>query len=123
MELDKNTTENIEPPKQKPTRKKQGSGNDAKRVSLRLQFFNQNECPAYKKLKNIFFQTGISHPELKRIAEILAENCHLRLDRDAKRDNRVLIKWFDENWSILDSEIDRIKIYDSDFNLISGECN
>lgn len=103
--------------KKTKTKKSQGEGSDAKRVALRLQSFNISESPAFKKI-SARFPSGISHSELKRMAEILAENLNLRLDRDAKRDNRVLIKWYDENWCILYNEIDRIQAYDEDYNLI-----
>ena len=93
---------NIEQINSKKTKSKkaQGEGSDAKRVALRLQSFNIYESPAFKKIASRF-PNGISHSELKRMAEILAENLNLSLDRDAKRDNRVLIKWYDENWCIL----------------------
>ena len=98
---------------------KRGQGKAAEKVTKRLRYFDSNESPAFKKISNLF-HSGIVRLELKRIAEILSENLGLTLDRDAKRDKRVLIKWFDENWSVLSKEIDKITIYDSEFNAISG---
>lgn len=98
-------------------RKRRGEGADAKRVSSRLENFNQNESIAYQTIIKKF-SLGITHKELKRIAEILAINNSLHLDRDAKRDNRVLIKWFDEHWRILSTEIEKIHAYDENGNLI-----
>lgn len=112
-----NQTSPLEKSENSNSRKTRGAGNDAKRVALRLQSFNIKESLAYKKISS-HFKSGISHSELKRVAEILSENLNLHLDRDAKRDNRVLIKWFDENWYILESEIEKIKAFDSDLNLI-----
>ena len=97
-----------------------GEGSDAKRIAERLNGFNQKESIAYKFIIRRF-EEGITHIELKRIAEIFAENNRLRLDRDAKRDNRVLIKWFDENWAIIGPQFYRIHMFDDQKNEIFKE--
>lgn len=88
-----------------------GTGNEAKRVSIRLNGFNYEESEVYKTLKR-YFSSGVTHNELKSIAQVICINTHLKLDRDATRDNRVLIKWFDENWEICEGMLQKIKTKD-----------
>ena len=53
---------------------------------------------------------NLIHPELINVAEIIAEYIAERpenpqkilVDRDARRDHRVLLKWFDENWDFVE---------------------
>lgn len=97
-----------------------GEGSDAKRIAERLMNFDQKESEAYKSIMRRF-SAGITHAELKRIAEIFTVNNKLRLDRDAKRDNRVLIKWFDENWGIIGPQFYRLHAYDEDNNPVFEE--
>ena len=73
--------------------------------------------PACIKL-NEKFGRGIIHEELKCLAEFICTKLNIELDRDAKRDNRVLHKWFHENWCAIEPEIDRIDLFDKDSNQI-----
>ena len=74
-----------------------GKGNEAKRVNARLNGFDHANSNVYKCLRQKFGAT-VTHRELKSIAKIICLHTGLKLDRDATRDCRVLIKWFDENW-------------------------
>ena len=95
-----------------------GEGNDAKRVMQRITDFDYEHSAAFIEIKRRFY-SGLTHPELLRIGEILAGFTGLKMDRDAKRDNRVLVKWFDENWEVIRGEMANIMLYDKNENLIS----
>lgn len=97
---------------------KRGEGADAHRINERIKDFDPRHSEACKKI-NKKFGMGIIHEELKIIAQFLCQQLHIVLDRDAKRDNRALRKWFDENWDIISPEIDRIELYDKNFRKIT----
>lgn len=88
-------------------RMKQGEGKEAKRVFERLNGFDQKKSIACQKIEEKF-GTGIVHGELKDIAVFISQVGQIIIDRDAKRDNRVLHKWFDENWEKIEPILDRI---------------
>lgn len=103
--------------KRKKPKKLRGEGSDAQKVIKRIKDFDPENSPACIKL-NAKFGRGIVHSELKSLAEFICEKLHIELDRDAKRDNRVLYKWFHENWAMIDQIIDRIELFDKDHNVI-----
>jgi hypothetical protein len=88
-----------EEPKTKK-RKPRGQGPEAQRVVARLAGFDLAKSRAWKAITEQF-TIGVTHAELKSIAQVVCSQTNLRLDRDAARDNRVLIKWFDENWDVI----------------------
>lgn len=106
-------------PPQEPPKVKRGEGAEAKRVAQRLNGFDYQNSEIYKILKQKF-SSGVTHSELRSIAQVC---CHfskkLVLDRDAQRDNRVLIKWFEENWNILKDLVDQIKLRDENEEIIN----
>lgn len=113
------------PPKDEPPKKQttsryapRGQGAEAKRVNARLTGFKMKQSTAYKYLCRKF-SPNVTHTELKSIATILCLRTGLKLDRDATRDNRVLIKWFDENWPIVKKNLEFIKLLDDDQNIIN----
>lgn len=77
---------------------KRGEGIEAEKVSKRLRGFHIEHSEALKVI-NQQFTIGVTHNELKSIAQLICTLTGLKLDREASRDNRVLIKWFDENWT------------------------
>ena len=87
-------------------------------VQKRLLGFNLNDSLAYQQI-TIMFSTGITHNELKSIAIILAYKIGINLDRDAQRHNKVLIKWFDENWSKVSQLLPFIQLRDSNDQCIT----
>ena len=95
-----------------------GQGTEAKRVNARLTGFKMKKSHAYKCLCKKF-SPNITHSELKSIATILCLRTGLKLDRDATRDNRVLIKWFDENWVTIKKNLEYITLLDDDQNIIN----
>lgn len=99
-------------------RKTRGEGNDAKRVMQRIGDWDLRNSEVYKEINN-HFHSGLTQPELLKIGEILAEVTGLTIDRDAKRDSRVLVKWFDENWEVIKGEMVNIMVFDENDQLIS----
>jgi hypothetical protein len=99
-------------PDRKPLQVKRGEGHDAQRVQNRLSGFDAENCSTIQELRTRYGPGVVNH-ELKRIAKVL---CHvipnLRVDRDASRDGRVLIKWYDENWDRIRPELDNIQLLD-----------
>ena len=90
---------------------KRGHGVEAKRVAERLNGFDYETSKVWDLLKTKF-SSGITHNELKSIAQVCCYFSQLTLERDATRDNRVLIKWFDENWSKLKDIVAKICLRD-----------
>ncbi|OHT04682.1 hypothetical protein TRFO_27763 [Tritrichomonas foetus] len=112
--------ENTESRKNVPPKKTRGQGSEAQRVNNRLNGFNPEESAVWKEIKQRF-SSGITHGELKSIATLICSRLNLKLDRDASRDNRVLIKWFDENWGEIKKIIDQIQIHDENKEPITAE--
>ena len=100
------------PPEQTPKKRApRGQGAEALRVQKRLQDFDYERSEAWAKIRQ-HFSNGITHTELKSAANILCLKLNLKLDRDASRDNRVLIKWFQENWQQIEPHINKIHFTD-----------
>jgi hypothetical protein len=87
-----------------PTREKE-------RIAVRLSGFNARENDAWKEMTRRF-GSSIKHPELLTMAEALAKQAKLMLDRDAKRRKTVLIKWFEENWEAIRPHLDQVAFED-----------
>lgn len=102
------------------SRIKRGQGAEAQKVSVRLSGFNPNESEAWKTITHQF-TIGATHNELKSVAQILCTLTGLRLDREASRDNRVLIKWFDENWDLLKVHVHHIHLRDENEKIIGDD--
>jgi hypothetical protein len=74
-----------------------GRGIEAQKVQQRLQGFEPNNCEAWRAIQ-YQFRSGITHHELRSVAQVICLKTGLTLDRDAYRDRAVLIKWFSDNW-------------------------
>lgn len=109
----------VEPKKTHSRYAPRGQGAEARRVNARLTGFRVKQCNAYKSLCRKF-SPNITHSELKSIAMVICLQTGLKLDRDATRDNRVLIKWFDENWLVIKKNLDFITLLDDERNVISS---
>jgi hypothetical protein len=96
-----------------PVNKKsvRGRGAEAQRVTARLNGFDSESSEAWRRIKSAF-GPGVTHGELKSLAQLICAETGLKLDRDASRDNRVLIKWFQENWQQISHVICRIYLCD-----------
>lgn len=73
---------------------------EKKRIANRLNGFNAKDNHVWREITQRF-GVNIKQPELLSIAQVVATNANIKLDRDAKRRKTVLIKWFEENWSAI----------------------
>lgn len=64
----------------------------------RMEGFDERESYAYNKLCERYGPKPSQH-ELLSLAQVISENLDILLDREAFRRKRVLIKWFDENFT------------------------
>lgn len=103
-------------------RTKRGDGTEAARVKKRLADFDSENSEAWKVISQMF-GAGVTHSELKSIALIICMHTtpQIKLDRDASRDNRVLLKWFTENWNIIQPHLKNITLRDSENKVLSGK--
>lgn len=75
------------------------------RVIRRLGKFDYKKCSTYKKLMEIFGAKR-SKQELLSLAICLCVKIpSLKLDREAKRRKSVLIKWFHDNFDIIEPQL------------------
>ena len=88
-----------------------GKEKESAKINKRLAGFDPEKSEVMKILK-YHFSTGVTHNELLSIAKIICLQTNLKIDRLATRDQRVLIKWFDENWSSICMIIPLIHILD-----------
>jgi hypothetical protein len=59
------------------------------------------------------FGPGIVTKELKWIQAVLCTKIpDLKADRDSTRDGRVLVKWFEENWTAISPVLQYIQLLD-----------
>lgn len=74
------------------------NGGEKLRVFTRLKGFKAKDSMAWSEITRRY-GSELKHGELLSIAEVVASNANVQLDRDAKRRKSVLIKWFEENWT------------------------
>ena len=112
-------TSSSAPVKPVEKRRKRGQGAEAMRVQKQLTNWSQEDSVAFKEIQKQF-TSQVRHAELKSIAQVICDVCpSLRLHRDASRDNRVLIKWFDDNWSKIQPIMPKIHLRDEHEEIIS----
>lgn len=99
------STEIIQPTESTGTKEKE-------RIAERLAGFNPKDNSVWHEITQRF-GASIKQPELLSIANVLAQNANIKLDRDAKRRKSVLIKWFEENWSSIRPFLDYVVLEDS----------
>lgn len=85
-------------------------------LKKRLSGFDWKQSRAWHEITR-HFGSGLSQDELLAIAEILATAVGLRTDRAARRRKEVLIKWFEENLSVLEPLFPRVELYNGDDRL------
>ena len=99
------TQEIIQQPEAAGTKEKE-------RIAERLAGFNPKDNSVWHEITQRF-GASIKQPELLSIANVLAQNANIKLDRDAKRRKSVLIKWFEENWASIRPFLDYVVLEDS----------
>lgn len=85
--------------------------NEKVRIRSRLRGFDYQASRSWLYLCRQF-GPDLNQGELLSIAEVVAEQANLRVDRDAKRRKNVLRKWFEENWNIISLFITRVELED-----------
>ena len=90
------------------------------KLTDRLSNFDYSRSPAWKIIKKKGWD-NLNQRELLSIASILAEKCNITLDREAKRRKAILIKWFDENLSLLLPAIEFIRLEYDDQPIINTQ--
>jgi hypothetical protein len=73
---------------------------EKERVRRRVGAFDWKESKVWHGL-TAHFGPKLNHEELISIAELIASHAKVKLDRDAKRRKIVLLKWFEENWLVV----------------------
>jgi hypothetical protein len=81
------------------------------RIATRLNGFNSKDNIAWKTIAQRFGQ-NIKQAELLSMAEVVASQANIKLDRDAKRRKSVLIKWFEENWVAIEPFLQYVVLED-----------
>ena len=79
------------------------------RLKDRLQEFDYKKSDAWQELEKRQWADR-SQKELVSIAQVIAKHCNINLDRESKRRKEVLIKWFDDNLSLILPAFDQIEI-------------
>lgn len=84
----------------KSRRSKKNHQNEYEKVRNmeRMEGFDEKNSYAYAKLCEMYGPKPSQH-ELLSLAQVISENMNISLDREAFRRKRVLIKWFDENFT------------------------
>jgi hypothetical protein len=98
-----------------------GTGNDVERVRRRLAGFDWERSDAWRIIREHFGPT-IKSNEIRSIATLLYRKVSgLRLDRDAIRDGRVLLKWYQENLETISGVLQNIDLRDDSERVIQHE--
>lgn len=98
----------------KKIQKKIKTGKEATYIKKILKNFDYESSNTWKKIQELF-STGIRHSELISIAEILIYLFGVpNISRSCHRSFPVLIKWFDDNWEIIEPHIYNISLLDED---------
>lgn len=64
---------------------------------------------------------NLNQAELLSLAEVIAEQLGLKVDREAKRRKEVLVKWYDEHLSEIMCLLPRIILEDKDGKKFEGK--
>ena len=81
------------------------------RIAVRLAGFNPKDNFVTKEITRRF-GANLKQGELINIAQVIAENAQIKLDRDARRRKNVLLRWFEEHWVQITPYLDYIVLED-----------
>lgn len=109
---------NEDTPETKRPRTKRGEGEESQKVKKRIANFDVENCRAIKLLKEAYGK-GIVHQEVKSLAHVICDVSNLKLDRDEKRDSKLLIKWFDDNIEVIEPLIKNLSLLDENNQAIT----
>ena len=93
-------------------------GKEGRHIERVIAGFDYKNSRAWKCLREQF-STGIRHRELVSIASVLTQMYGLpEINRDARRSFVVLIKWFDDRWSEIDTYVKHMCLLDENMTKI-----
>jgi hypothetical protein len=84
-----------------------GLSEEAFRIHRRVDGFDWMKSYAWVELAKRY-GPKLVHEELVSIADLVANRLHIKLDRDARRRKIVMIKWFEENWTLIHPLLEEI---------------
>lgn len=79
---------------------------EKQRIANRLSGFNPRDNVAWREISNRW--GNIKQKELLSIAQVIATEAKIKLDRDARRRKSVLMKWFCEHWDVVQGYLEAI---------------
>jgi hypothetical protein len=86
---------------------------ERERVDSRLRGFNPHESVAWADIRRRFGDS-LNQAELRSLAEVIGSEVGIKVDREAKRRKEVLIKWFDENYGVIQGVLGKIEMEETD---------
>jgi hypothetical protein len=89
------------------------------RVASRLSGFDSARSFAWREFC-ARFGASLNQAELLSVAQVLASEAGVKVDREAKRRKEVLIKWFDENYLAIAPILPRIRLENTDGKTMTG---
>lgn len=92
---------------------------ERKRVDARLNGFIYKESAAWRVITERYGD-NLNQNELLSLAEVIAAQLNLKVDREAKRRKEVLIKWYDEHLEKIKSLLPLIVLEDKEGNRFEG---
>jgi hypothetical protein len=98
-------------------------GKDGRHVEAILRSFNFEKSVAWDALTH-HFSSGVRHRELCSVALVLS-HCFgfTTISRDARRSYPVLIKWFHDNWAIIEPVLPFVALRDATDRIIDHHRN
>lgn len=90
------------------------------KVKMILKNFDYENCFVNEQLE-IKFSTGITHNELRSVANVICLFTGLKLNRLEYRYKSILIKWFYDNWNVIKVILPNIFLLDEEDNPITLE--
>ena len=79
---------------------------EKQRIANRLSGFNPRDNVAWREISSRW--GNIKQKELLSIAQVIANEAKIKLDRDARRRKSVLMKWFCEHWNVVQGYLEAI---------------
>lgn len=73
---------------------------DKIRIQHLLRGFDQKSSPAWQEITTLY-GPDVKHTTLCLLAKILSSQIGVSLDRDSKRRKSVLVKWYHDNWALI----------------------
>jgi hypothetical protein len=81
-------------------------------VPMQLKGFRYKSSRAWREL-SLRFGTDLTASELLSVAEVVAFNLSLTVDRKAKRKKSLLVKWFDDNLKDVIPFLNHVRLIDN----------